>query len=113
MTADLLAHIEEGQLDETVFSRVCFTWGVGPLSVELCCDLSVPSVSAIAKLLGVTVGTCSIDTQHQHCKLSGSVSGFKAEVTIDVDLHERVISLAAVLCAPTASCKTYNHQIHF
>lgn len=113
MTADLLAHIEEGQLDETVFSRVCTTWGVGPLSVELCYDLSASSVSVTAKLLGVTVGTCLIEPQHQHCKLSGSVSGFKAEVTIDVDFPQRVISLAVILCSPTVGCKNYNHQIHF
>lgn len=108
-----LEHIQKGQLDERVFSQICNTWGVGPLSIEFCYDLSVPSISASVKLLGVILGTCMINPNDPKCTLSGSVDGFKAEATIDVNFGEKKITLIVELCAPVIGCKDYPATLNF
>ena len=108
-----LEHIQQGQLDERTFSQICNTWAVGPLLIEFCYDLHAPSVSATIKLLGATLGTCSINPSKPQCTLGGSVDGFKAEVTIRVNFDQKIITITAELCAPFAGCKDYSHTIHF
>jgi predicted amidohydrolase len=108
-----LSHIQEGQLDERVFSLVCNTWTVGPLSIEFCYDLRVPSVSVTVKLLGTTIGTCTINPSNPQCTVSGSINGFKAEVTVRVDFDQKTITLTVELCAPIIDCKDYSTTLHF
>jgi hypothetical protein len=108
-----LKHIKEGQLDERTFSQVCTTWGVGPLLIDLCYDFSAPGVSVTAKLLGVTLGTCSIDPSNPQCTLGGSVNGFKAEATVHVNFDQKTITLSVELCVPFLGCKDYSTTLNF
>lgn len=108
-----LTHIQEGQLDERAFSQICNTWGVGPLSIEFCYDLSVPRISVTVKLLGAILGTCSIDPSNPQCTLGGSVAGFKAEVTIHVNFDQKTITLTVELCAPVIGCVDYSPTLNF
>ena len=109
-----LPHIQEGQLNERIFAQICNTWEVaGILTIEYCHNLPVSSVSVTVKLLGVTLGTCSLDTNNPQCTVGGSVDGFKAEVTTQVDFTQHTITLTVELCAPIVGCKDYSTTLHF
>lgn len=81
---ELLAHIQEGYLDDAAFNQHCVDFSVGPLKIEACIDISVPSASVSVYLAGVRIGGCQLSPQHTNCKIGGSVDGFKAEVAFNL-----------------------------
>jgi hypothetical protein len=113
MATDILAHIQEGQVDASMFERVCHTFSIGPASLELCINLNPISVQAKLSILGVTVANCLLDATHQQCKLGGSFSGFKAEVVISLNIPAKTITIEFKLCAPIIGCTSKSFTIHF
>lgn len=103
-----LRHIEEGRLPESALQQMCTNFGVGPLSIQVCVDLSNLTATASVSLLGVNLGTVVLTPNNSSVTLGGSVDGFKAEVTIQVDFGTGAVAVTAELCAPFVGCKDYS-----
>lgn len=108
-----LPHIQDGQLPDSAFAETCYSWSFGPLTVQLCVDLSVPQISITVTLLGVTIGKVVLNPQNTSATIGGSVAGFKAEVTFTADFSARTLTISAEVCAPFVGCKDAGTTIHF
>ncbi len=62
-------------------------------------------------LLGITIGSATINPQHPSVQIGGEVLGFKAEVTISFDFSSLVMTIEGTVCAPFAGCKSAQTQV--
>jgi hypothetical protein len=125
-----LEHIEEGfayhdgekrqlydasdpQSAAAVLTQQCINWSFGPLTINACLDLSVPSVSVAVTLLGVTLASCTLSPSNPGCTIGGSVDGFKAEVTLGFQTSPLALTISGQLCAPIVGCKSFSVTIPF
>jgi hypothetical protein len=104
-----LAHIQDHQIDDKVFSQHCVDWSVWVLSISACIDVSVPEANVDVKILGTSIGKCVLSPSHQDCKIGGSVDGFKAEVKLRIDGN--CLKVSAEVCAPIVGCKKWEHDL--
>jgi len=100
-----LKHIQQDQVHESVFNQTChsFSWSV--LTIEFCIDLSIPQVTVNVYLAGIKIGGGTLNPQHPSITVGGSAMGFKAEVTLSLDVSGQKLEYKAEVCAPIAGCK--------
>jgi len=106
-----LKHIQDGHLRDNVFNEHCVSWGVGPLNISACIDITVPSATVKVDLVGVSIGNCTLSPQHTECLIGGSVAGFKAEVTLKLVDNCSLVATAE-LCIPFKGCQKYTHTLY-
>jgi hypothetical protein len=99
--------VKEGQLHPSALQQFCNSVSIGPFRIEYCLDLSVPQITIEVYLSGVQIGGGTINTQNPSITIGGSVSGFKAEVTVTADFNKRQATYNITLCAPIVGCTTY------
>jgi hypothetical protein len=104
---DALAHIKDGQIDPKAFQQFCNSFSIGVLTINYCVDVSVPQVTFTVTLLGVQIGSGTLNAQNPTVTIGGSVSGFKAQVTLSADLSKKQITYDITLCVPIAGCKQF------
>lgn len=104
--------LREGQLDPSALAQHCVSWGVGPLKIEACINLSVPEADVTIHLAGVKIAEARLDRGHLCANLGGSVGGFKAKVKVCLALNPLRINVDAELCVPIVGCKKYHHEFH-
>lgn len=109
ISATGLDHIQDGHLDESIFSQHCIDWSVGPVTISACIDTSAPSASVNVKIFGTSIGKCVLSESHQDCKIGGSVAGFKVEASFS--LKGNCLTVELEVCAPFVGCKKYKHEL--
>ena len=85
---------------------------IGPITINWNASLVPPQVVVSASLLGVSIGSITLNPQHPTLTLGGSVGPFTAKITFTVDFKARTISYDIVLKTPFGG-KEYKGTIHF
>lgn len=85
-------------------------------SIQVCFSISGNNINLKAVLktpLGdITLGSATLNPSHPSVTLGGSISGFKAEVTITYDIGKSELCISGKLCAPFLGCKSGSTCIH-
>jgi hypothetical protein len=102
-----LEHVPEGQLHDSALQLFCNSFSVASVRLDYCLDLSVPQVSFEIYISGVRSGGGVINPQHPTITIGGSVSGFKAEVTLTADFEARQLAYNITVCLPIVGCTNY------
>jgi len=113
MATDLLAHIQSDQADKSIFATTCHSISVGPITATFCISLDPPSVSVTLSILGHTIANCALSSAHPTCTIGGSISGFKAEINLTLDIPGTKLDYTLTACAPIIGCTTKSGSISF
>jgi hypothetical protein len=104
-----LKHIGDNQVDLQALSDLELK--IGPVTVDLEIDLAEPEVTVAVYLLGVRIGGGKLDVQNSSLTIKGSITGFKAEITLSANFPKQLIEYKAEVCVPLGGCKDYTGSI--
>jgi len=109
---NLLKNIPDNQLDPHVFDVVSGSTAIGPVTIDYSVDLSVPQVTFSVLLNGTNIGGGTLNTQNPSVTVGGSVSGFKASVTLTANFSASNITYALTACVPIIGCANYSGTLY-
>lgn len=108
---DVLAHINgsETLAGQVATSHSCITL----LDVlKICADVQGDNVHIEVTLMGIKIGGGTINKDHPSITIGGGALGFKAEVTITLNLNPISLKFCGKVCAPLAGCKSGCTTLH-
>lgn len=106
--ADVLGHIQEGQVDAKSLQQFCNSFSISALTIKYCLDLSVPEITLEVYLAGVRIGGGTINPSNPSITIGGSIAGFKAEATLSADFDSKQAKYSITLCVPVFGCTNYS-----
>lgn len=109
---DVLPHINgpETLAGQVAMSHSCITL----LDVlKICADVQGDNVHIDVTLMGIKIGSGTISKEHPSITIGGGALGFKAEVTITLNIGSPIsIKFCGKVCAPLAGCKSGCTTLH-
>jgi len=77
---------------------------IGPIKIDYSWSLNPPEFDFTAYLLGVQIGSGTINAQNPSITVGGSVDGFKAEAKVTLGMNPLQIVIVLTICAPFVGC---------
>lgn len=108
---DVLAHINgpETLAGQVALSHSCITL----LDVlKICADVQGDNVHIEVTLAGIKIGGGTISKDHPSITIGGGAVGFKAEVTITLNMNPISLKFCGKVCAPIVGCKSGCTTLH-
>ncbi|MFK8059247.1 MAG: hypothetical protein AB8B78_04060 [Polaribacter sp.] len=109
---DVLQHINgpETLAGQVAMSHSCVTLFEG---LKVCADVQGNSVHIEVSLMGINIGGGTISKDHPSITIGGGALGFKAEVTITLNVGSPIsLKFCGKVCAPLAGCKSGCTTLH-
>ncbi|MBD7917856.1 hypothetical protein H9657_06130 [Cellulomonas sp. Sa3CUA2] len=102
-----LTHLPGATQAAAVLALPQWSWGIGPLRVDVAADLGVPRLSVTATLAGWPVGSAVLDPQHTETRLGGGALGFSARLDLTASFTDETLTVAGELV--TFSAQRFSH----
>jgi hypothetical protein len=103
-----LRYIHHTQIDETTLQNFYHNFSVGPLAIDYRIDVAVLQITAQIYLLGVRIGSETIDVQNTSVEIEGSITDFKAQVILTASFPLKTLNYDIKISTPHIECKDYS-----
>ncbi|HVR97336.1 MAG TPA: hypothetical protein VMW27_12025 [Thermoanaerobaculia bacterium] len=102
-----LRHIKDDQVSESFFQSFSNSFSVGPLKINYTVDLAIQQVTFQVYLVGIQIGSATINPQHPCATVGGGALGLKAEATLCIDPPKKKVTYDVEVCAPFSGCRKW------
>jgi hypothetical protein len=86
--------------------QVCF----GPLCIAFS-YIPPATVKIDVTLLSVEIASCDLNFSNPSCTVGGSIDGFTAQATLELEQNPLRLVIEAKVCAPMTGCKSWSLTI--